>query len=127
MTLAQSSCLGKFGGNGDGCGGGGWGWGEGRGVVVTDGDDGDGGKGGGLRGGEGGDDECFHHPLLSNSPSSELSSIDVTQPNCGALKQRVTFTVIVARQRWRLFRVDSPRGSDGGRCPLARAHAHAHT
>ncbi len=25
MTLAQSSCLGKFGGNGDGCGGGGWG------------------------------------------------------------------------------------------------------
>lgn len=22
MTLAQSSCLGKFGGNGDGCGGG---------------------------------------------------------------------------------------------------------
>lgn len=44
MTLAQSSCLGKFGGNGDGCGGGGWGSG---GVVVTDGDDGDGGKGGG--------------------------------------------------------------------------------
>lgn len=67
-------------------------------VVVTDGDDGDGGKG--VWGG----DECLHHPWLSNSPSSELSSTDVTQPNCGALEQRVTFTVIVVKLRWRLFR-----------------------
>ena len=48
MTLAQSSCLGKFGSNGDGCGRGGS---EGGHAVVTDGDDGDGGKGGGGDGG----------------------------------------------------------------------------
>lgn len=45
----------------------------------------------------GGGDECLHHPWLSNSPSSELSSTDVTQPNCGALEQRVTFTLIVVK------------------------------
>lgn len=105
MTLAQSSCLGKFGGNGDGCSGGGWS--HAVEVLVTNGDDADGGKGW-----WGGGDECLHHPWLSNSPSSELSSTDVTQPNCGALEQHITFTLIVVTPRWRLFRV--AMWSDGG-------------
>ena len=43
-----------------------------------------------------GGDEHLHHPWHSNSPSSELSSAGVTQPNCGALEQR-TFTLIVVK------------------------------
>lgn len=40
----------------------------------------------------------------SNSPSSELSSTNVTQPNCGALEQHIIFPLIAEKQRWRLFR-----------------------
>lgn len=40
----------------------------------------------------------------SNSPSSELSSTSVTQPNCSALEQHIIFPLIAEKQRWRLFR-----------------------
>lgn len=53
MTLARSSCMGKFGANGDRCRGRG-----GGGVMTTDGDDGAGGRG------VGGGAECVHHPQL---------------------------------------------------------------
>lgn len=59
-------------------------------LGGMDSDDGDGAKGVGV-------DECLHHPRLSNSPSSALSRTDVTQPNCGALEQRVTLTLIVVK------------------------------
>lgn len=64
--------------------------------------------------GGGGGDECLHHPWLSNSPSSELSNTDVAQSNCGAFEQRVTFTLIVAKLRWRLFR--AAMWLEGGKC-----------
>lgn len=85
--------------------GGGAVWSEG--LAVTDGDAGDGGKGGGLR-------SASIISRLPNSPSSELSGADVTQPNCSALEQHIIFTLIVEKQRWRLFR--DAAGLDAGSC-----------
>lgn len=80
------------------------------GAVVTNGDD---GKGGGCGA------ECLHHPCLSNNPLSELSSNDVTQPNCRALERRVMFALIVMKPRWRLLQVAT--WLDAGGC------VHTHT
>lgn len=59
-------------------------------------------------------EECLHQLRLSNSPSSELSGADVTQPNCSALEQHIIFTLIVEKLRWRLLR--DAAGLDGGSC-----------